>query len=284
MADAGARIPACSTRSTSSTSCARHRPACSCSPRATSPDDLQPQGALGAGPACRAPRRRGAGGRFRPRASHRCARSRRPGSAAATPRTTSSSPPAGRRRSPPACAASPLPAAPWSSSRRPTSAPSPRPAPPTLPAVPVPSDEDGRRLDLLADALDASGARLVYVQSSFANPHGVTLAPARRAAVLEAVRAAGERLIEDEAAPRSGLRPGDAACAAGQRRPRRPRRPPHLAHQGRRARPAHRRTRRPRARPRPPPGRAGTSRTSTSPARSRRPRSSSAARPPGSAT
>ncbi len=67
-----------------------------------------------------------------------------------------------------------------------------------LTAVPVPSDEDGLRPDLLADALAASGARLVYVQSSFANPHGVTLAPARRAAVLEAVRAAGAFLIEDE--------------------------------------------------------------------------------------
>jgi DNA-binding transcriptional MocR family regulator len=67
-----------------------------------------------------------------------------------------------------------------------------------LTAVPVPSDEDGVRPDLLADALAASGARLVYVQSTFANPHGATLAPARRAAVLEAVRSAGAFLIEDE--------------------------------------------------------------------------------------
>ncbi len=67
-----------------------------------------------------------------------------------------------------------------------------------LAAVPVPSDEDGLRPELLADALGASGARLVYLQSSFANPHGVTLSRERRTAVLEVVRAAGAFLIEDE--------------------------------------------------------------------------------------
>ena len=67
-----------------------------------------------------------------------------------------------------------------------------------LTVVPVPSDEDGLRPELLADALAASGARLVYLQSSFANPHGVTLAPGRRAAVLDAVVGAGAFLIEDE--------------------------------------------------------------------------------------
>ena len=64
--------------------------------------------------------------------------------------------------------------------------------------VPVPSDHDGIRPDLLAAALAASGARLVYCQTTFANPHGATLAPARRAAVLAAVRAAGAFLIEDD--------------------------------------------------------------------------------------
>ena len=68
-----------------------------------------------------------------------------------------------------------------------------------LTAVPVPADEHGIRPDLLADALAASGARLVYCQTTFANPHGATLAPERRPAVLEAVRAAGAFLIEDEA-------------------------------------------------------------------------------------
>ena len=45
----------------------------------------------------------------------------------------------------------------------------------------------------------ASGARLVYLQPLFANPHGATLAPERRAAVLDAVRAAGAFIVEDDA-------------------------------------------------------------------------------------
>ena len=65
--------------------------------------------------------------------------------------------------------------------------------------IPVPSDADGIRPDLLADALATSGSRLVYLQPTFANPHGATLAPARRAAVLAAVRDAGAFLIEDDA-------------------------------------------------------------------------------------
>jgi len=68
-----------------------------------------------------------------------------------------------------------------------------------LQPVPVPADEHGVRPDLLADALQASGARLVYLQPLFANPHGATLAAERRAQVLEAVRAAGAFLIEDDA-------------------------------------------------------------------------------------
>jgi DNA-binding transcriptional MocR family regulator len=64
--------------------------------------------------------------------------------------------------------------------------------------VPVPSDERGVRPDLLADALSASGARVVYVQPLFANPHGATLATERRSAVLEVVRAAGAFMIEDD--------------------------------------------------------------------------------------
>jgi DNA-binding transcriptional MocR family regulator len=64
--------------------------------------------------------------------------------------------------------------------------------------VPVPSDDDGIRPDLLADALASSGARLVYCQPTFANPHGAVLAPERRADVLAAIRAAGAFLIEDD--------------------------------------------------------------------------------------
>jgi DNA-binding transcriptional MocR family regulator len=65
--------------------------------------------------------------------------------------------------------------------------------------VPVPADAHGIRPDLLADALAETGARLVYAQPVFANPHGATLAAGRRAAVLEAVRAAGAFLVEDDA-------------------------------------------------------------------------------------
>ena len=65
--------------------------------------------------------------------------------------------------------------------------------------VPVPSDAGGVRPELLAGALAASGARLVYLQPAIANPHGAVLAPGRRAAVLAAVRDAGAFLIEDDA-------------------------------------------------------------------------------------
>jgi DNA-binding transcriptional MocR family regulator len=64
--------------------------------------------------------------------------------------------------------------------------------------VPVPSDRDGIRPDLLADALASSGARVVYCQPTFANPHGAVLAPERRSDVLAAVREAGAFLIEDD--------------------------------------------------------------------------------------
>jgi DNA-binding transcriptional MocR family regulator len=64
--------------------------------------------------------------------------------------------------------------------------------------VPVPSDAAGVRPDFLADALRASGARLVVLQPLFANPHGAVLATERRAAVLDAVRAAGAFLVEDD--------------------------------------------------------------------------------------
>jgi DNA-binding transcriptional MocR family regulator len=64
--------------------------------------------------------------------------------------------------------------------------------------VPVPSDDRGIRPDLLADALAATAARVVYCQPTYANPHGAVLAPERRADVLSAVSAAGAFLIEDD--------------------------------------------------------------------------------------
>ena len=67
-----------------------------------------------------------------------------------------------------------------------------------LHVVPVPADSDGLRPDLLADVLERTGARLVYTQTAFANPHGAVLAPERREPVLETVTRAGAFLIEDD--------------------------------------------------------------------------------------
>jgi len=67
-----------------------------------------------------------------------------------------------------------------------------------LTPLPVPSDADGIRPELLADALERTGARVIYLQPLHANPHGADLAPARRARVLEVAAAAGAFLIEDD--------------------------------------------------------------------------------------
>ena len=67
-----------------------------------------------------------------------------------------------------------------------------------LEPVPVPSDADGVRPDLLEQAFAATGARVFYCQPTYANPHGAVLSPARRSEVLEVVHDAGAFLIEDE--------------------------------------------------------------------------------------
>ncbi|MDI1465955.1 PLP-dependent aminotransferase family protein [Catellatospora sp. KI3] len=67
-----------------------------------------------------------------------------------------------------------------------------------LRVVPVPADADGVRPDQLATAFARTGARLFYCQPLYANPHGATLRPDRREAVMDAVRAAGAFLIEDD--------------------------------------------------------------------------------------
>lgn len=64
--------------------------------------------------------------------------------------------------------------------------------------VPVPTDESGIRADLLPAAFATSGAPLLYLQPTFANPTGAVLAPERRAQVLEAARAAGAFVLEDD--------------------------------------------------------------------------------------
>jgi DNA-binding transcriptional MocR family regulator len=67
-----------------------------------------------------------------------------------------------------------------------------------LRVVPVPSDADGVRPELLVEALARTGARVVYCQPLYANPHGSVLAADRRAEVLDTVARAGAFLVEDD--------------------------------------------------------------------------------------
>ncbi len=64
--------------------------------------------------------------------------------------------------------------------------------------VPVPTDADGLRPELLAEAFARTGAGVVYTQPTYANPTGAVLAPARRQEVLDVVGEAGAFLIEDD--------------------------------------------------------------------------------------
>ncbi|MFV2118241.1 PLP-dependent aminotransferase family protein, partial [Streptomyces sp. Act-28] len=68
--------------------------------------------------------------------------------------------------------------------------------------VPVPVDADGVRTDLLAEAFDATGARVFVCQPLFHNPTGTVLSPRRRTAVLGIARAAGAFVVEDDFARR----------------------------------------------------------------------------------
>ncbi|SDI87874.1 PLP-dependent aminotransferase family protein [Nonomuraea jiangxiensis] len=64
--------------------------------------------------------------------------------------------------------------------------------------VPVPMDADGLQPDLLADAFAMTRARLLYCQPTHHNPTGTTLAPQRRRQIVDAARAAGAFVIEDD--------------------------------------------------------------------------------------
>jgi DNA-binding transcriptional MocR family regulator len=64
--------------------------------------------------------------------------------------------------------------------------------------VPVAADERGVRTELLEAALRASGAKLVYLQPTTANPTGVTTTTERRAEALALARAFGAFVIEDD--------------------------------------------------------------------------------------
>ncbi|ADB32617.1 transcriptional regulator, GntR family with aminotransferase domain protein [Kribbella flavida DSM 17836] len=64
--------------------------------------------------------------------------------------------------------------------------------------VPVPTDAEGLRPDLLAEAFARSGARVLYCQPTYQNPTGAVLSADRRRQVVEVARAAGAFVIEDD--------------------------------------------------------------------------------------
>ncbi|GAA4983419.1 hypothetical protein GCM10023225_23510 [Kineococcus glutinatus] len=64
--------------------------------------------------------------------------------------------------------------------------------------VPVPTDADGVRPELLERAFATTGARALYVQPTYANPDGQVLAPERRRPLLECAAAAGAFVVEDD--------------------------------------------------------------------------------------
>ncbi|MDQ6875887.1 MAG: PLP-dependent aminotransferase family protein, partial [Actinomycetota bacterium] len=71
--------------------------------------------------------------------------------------------------------------------------------------VPVPTDADGVRPELLDEAFRLTGARVYYAQPTFANPTGAVLLAERRSAVLDVVRAHGAFLLEDDYARQLAL-------------------------------------------------------------------------------
>jgi DNA-binding transcriptional MocR family regulator len=67
-----------------------------------------------------------------------------------------------------------------------------------LRAIPVPSDRDGMRTDLFADAVARSGARLAFVQPRHSNPSGSVLLPERRRELLDTAHRFGMFIVEDD--------------------------------------------------------------------------------------
>lgn len=64
--------------------------------------------------------------------------------------------------------------------------------------VPVPSDQNGIRPDLLRKAFQESRSKLLYLQPLYSNPTGAVLSEERREAVLQAARDADAFIIEDD--------------------------------------------------------------------------------------
>jgi len=64
--------------------------------------------------------------------------------------------------------------------------------------VPVPTDNEGVRPELLEESLRASRAKVFYCQPRHSNPTGTVLSARRRVAVLDALTRTGAFLIEDD--------------------------------------------------------------------------------------
>lgn len=64
--------------------------------------------------------------------------------------------------------------------------------------VPVPTDENGMRTDLVDAIAERSGARLIFVQPRYANPTGTVLAESRRVELLDLARRRGMFIVEDD--------------------------------------------------------------------------------------
>ncbi|GAA0300962.1 PLP-dependent aminotransferase family protein [Kineococcus aurantiacus] len=64
--------------------------------------------------------------------------------------------------------------------------------------VPVPTDTDGVRPELLERAFEQSGARMLYLQPTYANPDGSLLSADRRRPVLDIAAKAGAFVVEDD--------------------------------------------------------------------------------------
>ncbi|MFI6078715.1 PLP-dependent aminotransferase family protein [Actinoplanes sp. NPDC051343] len=70
--------------------------------------------------------------------------------------------------------------------------------------IPVPTDDDGVRADLLEEAFAATNARAFYCQPLFHNPTGAVLAAERRRQIMEISHNAGAFIIEDDYARHLG--------------------------------------------------------------------------------
>ncbi|GAB3633489.1 PLP-dependent aminotransferase family protein [Microbacterium shaanxiense] len=69
----------------------------------------------------------------------------------------------------------------------------------------VPADKEGIIVERLADALERTRARVIYLQPSYANPTGAVLNPERRTQVLELAAQHGAFIIEDDWARNLGI-------------------------------------------------------------------------------